>query len=884
MKHFIFVLILFACCHNSKTFSQSQKHIGSKPPVDLSVLGKFPAISGATLSNDGNYVIYSVNNPATFTNTSYLQSLQSDWNIKLGAVACQFTADNKYVIYQEGKDSLALLLLANKQAEHLVNISSYKVSDDGKWIAYVTSQKKLILKNLDTKKEQSLEEATDYFFSPTGIFIQSLQGGNYSLSLFTFNDNAPRPIWKGQEAEKPGNYTFSKDGKMLAYVTENKTGKKLWSYKTGTDGAVEIAGQELSNVSADLFFNGINFKGFTDDGSGLFIELKEKKSVTPVKSVDIWSTADTRLQSEQLKQLKPKTFIALVSIATNKIIQLEKINDKLISVAGDYVLVANIKGDASFDEWYWNKAIKSEVWLISLKEGTRNIIADSLPSALAMSYWLSPTGKYVIYYDAGKKNYFSYETATGIKKNITQNVNAEWTKYDKRDIKMGKYMPIFSGSAGWLKDDKAIILYSQCDIYLCDPSGKSAPINLTNGLGKKNNIEFRLAIENSQVFNDGETIYLSAFNRINKKDGFYKVELGKNKSPELLTVESAIYKGTWEDERFIPVYPVKAKDAQVYVVRKMTASESPNYYWTADFRDFHKITDIHPEKHYNWLTTELINWKTTDGKSCQGILYKPQDFDPAKKYPVIFHYYERVTEALNIFISPDISHGELNIPFFVSNGYLVFTPDFVYEQGHPGNSVLNIAVSAAQHLSKLPYVDSKHIGLQGHSRGGWETNYLITHTSIFAAAVSASGMSNYISLFNGIRSFRNGISRQSAFEQYYQRIGATLWDKPELFIENSPVFKVNKITTPVLMMCNKEDDDVPFEQGIEFFTALRRSGKKAWLLQYDEGDHMVFGDDAKDFTRRMLQFFDCYLKNEKPPKWMLDGVPAREKIGFDDKQ
>jgi dipeptidyl aminopeptidase/acylaminoacyl peptidase len=440
-------------------------------------------------------------------------------------------------------------------------------------------------------------------------------------------------------------------------------------------------------------------------------------------------------------------------------------------------------------------------------------------------------------------------------------------------------MPINAGAVGWMTDDTALILYDQCDIYQVDPMGKSAPSNLTRSFGRDHNIEFRLAMQNADhIFRANEELIISAFNRINKDDGFYSIVLGEKRMPQLLTMQPCIFTGTWDDDRFTPSgFPRKAKNAEVYLVRQMSASKSPNFFWTSDFKIFYQITDVHPEESYNWLTTELITWKMFDGKKAQGILYKPENFDPQKKYPLIIHYYERFSEGLHGFIKPNFCHGDLNIPYFVSNGYLVFTPDIYYSIGHPGESVLNTIVTAVNYLTSMGFVDVKHIGIQGHSRGGWETNYLVTHTRLFAAAMSASGFSNYISLYNGIRSLSSGTSRQTAFENHFQRIGATLWERPDLYIENSPIFKADYVTTPVLIMANKGDYDIPFEQGIEFFTALRRLGKKAWLLQYDGEKHMVFGWAAWDFTVRMKQFFDHYLMNAPAPMWMSKGIPAKLK-------
>jgi dipeptidyl aminopeptidase/acylaminoacyl peptidase len=141
--------------------------------------------------------------------------------------------------------------------------------------------------------------------------------------------------------------------------------------------------------------------------------------------------------------------------------------------------------------------------------------------------------------------------------------------------------------------------------------------------------------------------------------------------------------------------------------------------------------------------------------------------------------------------------------------------------------------------------------------------------------MASSGMSDFISAYGSV--IGNGTSRQRQYELYRDRIGATLWERPDLYIENSPVLKADKVTTPLLMMNNKADSDVPFPQGVEMFTALRRLGKKAWMLQYDGEDHMVFDNAAQDLTIRMTQFFDHYLKGAPAPRWMTEGVPARVK-------
>ena len=166
------------------------------------------------------------------------------------------------------------------------------------------------------------------------------------------------------------------------------------------------------------------------------------------------------------------------------------------------------------------------------------------------------------------------------------------------------------------------------------------------------------------------------------------------------------------------------------------------------------------------------------------------------------------------------------------------------------------------------------MGLQGCSFGGFETNYIVTHSKIFAAACSASGASDLISYYGDL--FDNTNSQQGKFELGQYKIGTNLWQRPDFYINNSPVFKINDVTTPILIMSTRYDATVPSSQSIEFFTGLRRLGKKAWLLRYD-GNHGVFGKSGLDFSIRMEQFFAHYLKDMPSPKWMIEGVPATKK-------
>jgi dipeptidyl aminopeptidase/acylaminoacyl peptidase len=280
---------------------------------------------------------------------------------------------------------------------------------------------------------------------------------------------------------------------------------------------------------------------------------------------------------------------------------------------------------------------------------------------------------------------------------------------------------------------------------------------------------------------------------------------------------------------------------------------------------------------YNWGTVELFNWKAYDGKTATGMVFKPENMVPGKKYPMISYFYERDSDGLFLYRAPAPTPSRLNITFFVSRGYIVFVPDIHYQKGYPGKGAYDYIVSGSRALVKKGWVDSSKIGIQGQSWGGYQVCYLITRTHLFSAAWAGAPVANMTSAYGGIR-WGTGLNRQFQYEKTQSRIGATLWEKPELYIENSPLFKVPFIKTPLVMMANDEDDAVPWYQGIEMFTAMRRLDKKVWLLNYNGEKHnLVERKNRKDISIREQQFFDWLLKGEKPPRWLSDGVPATEK-------
>ena len=360
---------------------------------------------------------------------------------------------------------------------------------------------------------------------------------------------------------------------------------------------------------------------------------------------------------------------------------------------------------------------------------------------------------------------------------------------------------------------------------------------------------------------------LTAFNNETKEAGFYSLTLQTGKKAPKEPFKAL----RWAKNSFSNIK--EAKDAKVYVYVKERYEESPNVYLSKDLVNEVQLSDINlQQKDYNWGTAELYHWTTPTGKAAKGVLYKPADFDPNKTYPIIAYFYEKVSDGLYKYNAPAPTPSRLNISFFVSNGYVVFTPDISYTIGYPGKSAEEYINSGMASLKQNKWAGK--LAIQGQSWGGYQVAHLITVTDMYDAAWAGAPVVNMTSAYGGIR-WGTGMNRQFQYERTQSRIGATLWEKPELYIENSPLFRMPNVKTPVVIMHNDQDGAVPWYQGIEMFTALRRLQKPVWMLNYNGDDHnLVQRQNRKDIQRRQLQFFDHFLKGKPAAPWIEKGVPA----------
>jgi dipeptidyl aminopeptidase/acylaminoacyl peptidase len=263
----------------------------------------------------------------------------------------------------------------------------------------------------------------------------------------------------------------------------------------------------------------------------------------------------------------------------------------------------------------------------------------------------------------------------------------------------------------------------------------------------------------------------------------------------------------------------------------------------------------------------------------QGTLALPADYEEGQQYPMVVYFYELMSQRHHQYSMP-VYDDRPHMSTYASNGYLVFMPDVRYDEGTPGSNALDNVTSAVQKVIDLGYADPERIGLQGHSWGGYQSSFILTQTDMFACVVTGAPVTNLVSMYN-ILYKRTGTVNHGIFEIGQVRMGrdVTPWTHRDLYVSQSPIEHVDKISTPFMILHGTADGAVDYNQGLELYNAARRMGKEVVLLTYpDEPHHLEVLENQKDFQKRMMQYFNHYLKGDEAPEWLSKGLPFKDRL------
>ena len=902
---------------------------GQKKVLDHKDFDIWNTIQNQTISNNGNFVLYELEKGEKDSHLKIKDSkaqlvfehersenAQFNYNSTMALFTIKPWKDSiKELKRTKGKkaklpkDTLAIFNLANQSLVKIGNVKSYKTPE--KWSGYVAylledipaakkekdtseapkkKEKKkkvkkvgkengyhLVLKDLNSVKQDTFKYVLNYTFAKEAKQLafttsgkdSTVEAGVYVLDI---ESNKLSHIY-GAEKAKYYQLNFSDSGKNLGFVVDADTTKvqvrpnELYVWTKGKEKAEKLV--DATTAPKNYRVSSDGRISFSKDESKLFFGLAKPPIVKDttlldeeIVNVEVWTYNEPRLytvQELQVKNDEKESFTTAILLNNNhKLVQLATTAYPDIDLGNEgnstYGLLST---DLPYQlERQWKGSAARDYALVNTTTGETIEALKNITGRVR----LSPQGTYAYGYNSVDSLWFTF--------NVNTKKYTELTKgkvfYD--EMNDSPRHPSSYGAAGWTDNDESILLYDRYDIWSFNPDN-AASKRLTNGRENKTRYRYLKLDDEERAISSNKKWLLSTFKDADKHAGYFEFNLKNNKGKQLVT-------GPYRYST-----PRKAKDTDRVIFTKQSFEKFPNILLSdVSFKKELQLSDANPQQvDYNWGTVELVNWISLDGIELTGMLVKPENFDPTKKYPMLVNFYEKSSDGLFNHRAPSPGRSSINYSFYTSRGYLIFNPDIVYRNGYPGESAFNSVIPGITALVDKGFVDKNNIGVQGHSWGGYQIAYLVTRTNIFKAAESGAPVVNMISAYGGIR-WWTGLSRQFQYEHTQSRIGGTPWEYPARYVENSPIFNIDKIHTPLLIMANDADGHVPWYQGIEFFTALRRLQKPSWMLNYNGEPHWPLKmQNRKDFNIRMAQFFDYYLKGAKKPMWMESGVPAIEK-------
>lgn len=582
-------------------------------------------------------------------------------------------------------------------------------------------------------------------------------------------------------------------------------------------------------------------------------DLYNLERILSDRSLQVWHGDDDRLitqQRVQHKALNQATAEVVYWFAEQKAVRISDNTEYTVRIENDNKSALLSDATPYLRAVTW-AGFYHDIYHVNLTTGQKQQIAQQLPRWSRGS--LSPDGRYVAYVEDEKLRVF--DSQTGQSRVVASQAQTAWVdEAEDRPTEPSAY-----GFGGWLADSTAFYVYDRFDIWLVTPLDTA--LNVTLQQGRKNQTAYRIEAKTEGQYKAGEPLLVRSYHEQLKTSGLH-----------------------WLNATTGTISSIRQGE-KTYRVVKQFAEQDRLYFTEEDFRQFPNVqvatmqgksalqlTDVNPQQQeFIWGNAELVAWTSGIGEPLQGVLLKPDNYDASRTYPVMVYYYEKSSQRVYQYNQMKVNHRP-NFPFYLGQDYLVFLPDINFRLAAPGPSATESLVPAMQMLIDQGIADPKAIGLHGHSWSGYQTAFVVTETDLFAAAVSGAPVSNMTSAYSGIR-WESGLARQFQYEKGQSRIGPSMFDNLEPYLSNSPVFFADKINTPMLIQFGDKDGAVPWEQGIEYYLALRRLDKPVVMLQYEgEPHHLQRYANKVDYTLKMLEFFDHHLKGAPAPSWWQEGL------------
>ncbi|MCK0115117.1 prolyl oligopeptidase family serine peptidase [Gelidibacter sp. F63206] len=756
---------------------------------------------------------------------------QMVWN---KAISGQFMGNSKFVLFEKvmekGKE-LVILELASGRTTNIGMIKEYTVSPNGNKVAYILNDNTVALLNPGRGRGAKVLFRNDPLPRKHLVWNQDSDALAFLEELIEIGAKAPNH-----------RIHFIKD---LAHTTGH-------FILDPTSPSSPVSGKTI------LYNRSFTPLAIAPDNENLIFYLKgEQESNLSEEGVQVWRSTDRLEYPRNLLEGNPKARPKLSSWFP-KTDRLLKIMDN--ERYGAY-LTADKKKAIVFDPHRYEPQPESygptDLWVMDLVTGNREFIVGH-QSYKTGFLGASPNSRYINYYKNGQ--WWGFDFTTGHHVLLSPNINdLEQKSYP------GAEQPSH-GVAGWTTDSKFLIVHSEYDIWLLSPNGREQ-ILLTDG--KSQNIRYRVVTDLNRKkrqfslydpiglnFDLGDGLVIESFDLNDKSMGYYRY-----------TSKGRLKKMVMEKAKL--AHLKKAVDSENFIYTLQRADLSPQLlYMDVNFNSESLVRTNTQQENYGWGKTELIAYSNSAGDQLQGVLHYPAGYIEGRQYPMVVNIYETQSQYFHNYFNPTVYNTNGFCPtIYTTDGYLVLYPDITYQDGEPGPSAVDCVEAAVKKAVDMGVVDKDHIGLIGYSFGGYQTVFIVSQSNTFAAAVSGCG---YVDLVGNSLFLEKGTrSNMWRYQTHQKRMGASLYDDFQGFVENSPITYAENITTPLMSVTGTRDTQVDPQESMKLHLALRSLKKEHTLLLYPgEGHAITTPKFQKDLTLKTKAWFDYYLKKIPIPEEM----------------
>ena len=728
----------------------------------------------------------------------------------IGLLACGFALGAQTPV-QTAAQTAAKRPMTFLDVQHMRNVGAPVVSPDGKWMLYT----------LSVPNWKEAKRATD-------VYLVSTERGVASTRQMTFtkdkNENSPR---------------WSRDGSFFVFSSNRDapaaTQTQLQLYLMRPDGG------EANKITEAK--DGVGSFAFSKDGKWLVF------SAGKLDEQQLWALPIAGIDTAKAVQVtKHRTPVSQWQISDD--------SRRIFFLAADTVDAdEKARIEKKFDVRIRNpESPISHIWVLDVAtKQERRLTTDT--SYTVTDYTVSDDAKWVGYRAIPNNRYARTVTEANINGDLyLLNVESGAIERVTKNVDIGEGQIRFSPNG-------QLVAFSAPDdfTYFRNQRIYVRPITAANGQWKKLGGSFDGDVTIGFWSKDGRTIYFTE--GVKATNQLLAVDVQTDKVTQLTKEEASLFVTRDEDSGTVLVTYTDAKTPQT-----LYAVSSPDKVATRSA--WRQLTNANPQVATFALgDAEEITWKSTDGKMVGGVLVKPINYQPGKRYPLIvaIHGGPAGADVLGF-------NGGYGSQIYAGAGYAVLMPNYrgstnygeAHKTGIVGNYFepgYNDIMTGVDHLIAQGIVDPNQMGALGWSAGGHWSNWILTHTDRFKAISSGAGTSNWISMYAQSDVQRN--------RQHY--LGGKLpYDDFEAYWNQSPLKYIKNAKTPTMIHVVDGDPRVPRPQSEELHMALKKLGVPTELFVYPGNTHGI-PDPRNQLVKSVAEmaWMDKYVRGQGNFNWKM---------------